>query len=302
MFQHIKNFCNHIQHQKRYSNHTIVAYKNDLEQFQHYLINVYQINNLKEVKTTIIRSWIVELLQEGITPQSINRKLSSLKSFYRYLLKNSIVEENPLLKIITPKTSKRLPVFVNEKEMTQLFTEVEFSNDFEGKRDKLILELFYSCGMRLNELIHLTIADVDIYNSTIKVLGKRNKERIIPLTASVLKNYTLYIEEREKICGELSRTTNPSTNYLFLTKKGKNIYEKLVYRIVNNYLSIVTTTTTKSPHILRHTFATHMLNNGAELNTIKEILGHANLSATQVYTHNTIEKLKKIYKQAHPRA
>lgn len=302
MQSHILAFCNLLQHQKRYSNHTVVAYKNDLEQFQQYIINAYQIHSLKEVKTTIIRSWIVELLQEGIKPQSINRKLSTLKSFYKYLLKNSIVEENPLLKITSPKTSKRLPIFINEKEMNQLFTQVEFNNDFEGKRDKLILELFYSCGMRLSELIYLTTSDVDIYNSTIKVLGKRNKERIIPLTNSFKKNYTLYVEEREKICDKLSRTITSSTNYLFLTKNGKNIYEKLVYRLVNNYLSIVTTATKKSPHILRHTFATHMLNNGAELNTIKEILGHANLSATQIYTHNTIEKLKEVYKQAHPRA
>jgi len=294
MHQHILTFCNVLQHQKRYSNHTIIAYKNDLEQFSGYLNIVYQINSLKEVKTTIIRSWIVELLQEGIAPQSINRKLSSLKSFYKYLLKNNIVEENPLLKITAPKSSKRLPVFVNEKEMTQLFTQVEFSNDFEGIRDRLIIELFYNCGIRLSELIHLSISDVDTYELTVKVIGKRNKERIIPITNAFKKNYTIYIEAREKI--------NPTTNYLFLTKNGKNIYEKLVYRMVNNYLSIVTTATKKSPHILRHTFATHMLNNGAELNTIKEILGHANLSATQVYTHNTIEKLKEIYKQAHPRA
>lgn len=294
MINQVQQFCDYIQHQKRYSRHTVIAYKNDLEQFTQYARQSFVVNEWTEVNTAIIRSWIVSLIEEGNTSTTINRKISSLKSIYKYMIKNGLMATNPLLKVVVPKTSKRLPVFVNEKEMTQLFTQVEFSNNFEGIRDRLIIELFYNCGIRLSELIHLSISDVDTYELTVKVMGKRNKERIIPITNTFKKNYTTYIEAREK--------TNPTTNYLFLTKNGKNIYEKLVYRIVNNYLSIVTTATKKSPHILRHTFATHMLNRGAELNTIKEILGHASLSATQVYTHNTIEKLKTIYKQAHPRA
>ena len=292
--QNISSFCDYITHQKRYSTHTLTAYQNDLEQFQLFLFKQYNLTQSKEVTSLIIRSWIVELMEKEISPRSINRKISTLKSFYKYLLKNNIVENNPLLKVVTPKTAKRLPVFIGENEMANLFNEITFNADFEGIRDQLIIELFYSSGIRLTELINLNLNSVNLPSKTIKVLGKRNKERIIPIHENLIQLIINYLNEREK--KELKN------NYFFITNKGEKTYPKLVYRIVNKYLSMITTVSKKSPHILRHTFATHMLNNGADLNSIKEILGHANLSATQIYTHNTIEKLKNIHKQAHPKA
>ena len=291
---YVVGFCDYLAHQKRYSKHTITAYQKDLEQFQQFLEKEYEITQTDQVTSLIIRSWIVQLIEEGINTRSINRKLSSLKSFFKYLLKNDIVKTNPLLKVTAPKTATRLPVFVGENEMNNLFENISFNDDFEGLRDQLILDLFYASGIRLSELVELKVNSLDQHNNTIKVIGKRNKERIIPLAKRMTILLKQYLLLREKI-----ETDN---NYIFLTKKGKKIYPKLVYRIVNYYLSMVTTVTKKSPHVLRHTFATHMLNNGADLNSIKELLGHANLSATQVYTHNTIEKLKNIHKQAHPKA
>ena len=291
---HISSFCDYISHQKRYSPHTVLAYKKDLEQFKQFLLSDFQIDSFKEANSTIIRSWIVQLIENSISTRSINRKISTLKSFYKYLLKNNEIDKNPLLKVITPKTSKRLPVFVGENEISTLFDEIDFKTDYEGLRDQLILELFYATGIRLIELVNLKLNSINSSNSTIKVIGKRNKERIIPFGDQLKIRISNYLKEREKL-----ETTE---DHLFLTKIGKKIYPKLVYRIVNYYLSVVTTASKKSPHVLRHTFATHMLNNGADLNAIKEILGHANLSATQVYTHNTIEKLKNIHQQAHPKA
>jgi len=291
---HIFDFCNYISHQKRYSPHTITAYKKDLEQFYDFLSSEFEITSFKDVNSTIIRSWIVSHIEKEISTRTINRKISTLKSFFKFLLKNGEVDKNPLLKVVAPKTSKRLPIFVGENETTTLFKEIEFKDGYEGIRDQLILELFYATGIRLTELVNLKTNSIDFNNSTIKVLGKRNKERIIPFGENLKTKITEYIKVRNN--------TGNTTSYLFLTKKGEKIYPKLVYRVVNYYLSMVTTASKKSPHVLRHTFATHMLNNGADLNSIKEILGHANLSATQVYTHNTIEKLKNIHKQAHPKA
>ena len=293
---YISSFCDYISHQKRYSPHTITAYKKDLEQFHQFLLSDFQLTSFKEANSPIIRSWIVKMIESDISQRSINRKISTLKSFYKYLLKNNQVKTNPLLKVVTPKTSKRLPVFVGESEISDLFSEIEgkFSQDYEGYRDELILELLYATGIRLIELVNLQLNSIDYHNSTIKVLGKRNKERIIPFSNNLKTKINNYLSEREKL-----QSVQP---HLFLTKVGEKIYPKLVYRVVNHYLSLVTTVSKKSPHVLRHTFATHMLNNGADLNSIKEILGHANLSATQVYTHNTIEKLKNIHKQAHPKA
>ena len=291
---HIFSFCDYLLHQKRYSPHTITAYKKDLDQFNKFLVSDFEIRDIKEVNSSIIRSWIVHLIENEISARTINRKISTLKSFYKYLLKKKEIEISPLLKVVTPKTSKRLPIFIGETDMKNLFEEIIYDNDFEGVRDKLILEIFYATGIRLSELVNLNINSVDFNNSTIKVLGKRNKERLIPFGENIRRTLVGYIKERELISSK--------KNTLFITKKGEIIYAKLVYRIVNHYLSKVITVSKKSPHVLRHTFATHMLNNGADLNSIKEILGHANLSATEVYTHNSIEKLKKIHKQAHPKA
>lgn len=289
----IQDFLDYLTHQKRCSQHTVTAYKKDLEQFHSFISSEFDTESFKEVNSTFIRSWIVNLIEDDITPRSINRKISSLKSFYKYLLKNGLVVNNPLLKVVSPKTSKRLPVFVTEDELGNLFEEVIFEEGFEGFRDQLIISLFYNTGIRLSELVELKLSSVNFSNQTIKVIGKRNKERIIPISPVLNTEINNYLKERENIA---------KNDFLFLTKKGEKIYPKLVYRTVNHYLSMVTSNSKKSPHVLRHTFATHMLNNGADLNSIKEILGHANLSATQVYTHNTIEKLKNIHKQAHPKA
>ena len=245
----------------------------------------------------MIRAWIMDLIDNKISGRSVNRKLSSLKTFFRYLRKNNLVTANPMLKILPPKTNKALPEFVSNEQMNLLLDDVNFEEGFEGKRDRLIIEMFYFTGIRLAELVGLTNADVDLEKKQIKVLGKRNKERIIPFGNILERSIVAYISEREKMTG-----TVRAEQAFFTTKKGLKIYKKLVYRVVNSYLSKVSTLKKKSPHILRHTFATHMLNNGADLNAIKELLGHANLSATQVYTHNTIDKLKSIYNQAHPRA
>lgn len=291
----VQNFEHYLKFEKRFSNHTSRAYIDDLNQFSHYLSEHYHIHHIHEVDYQMVRSWLVMLLESDITPRSANRKISSLKSFYRYLLKNNEVTKNPMLKVTAPKTSKKLPLFVEQEKMNALFDDSLFENSFTGHRDKTILELFYGTGMRLSELCNITLQNINMYQSQIKVLGKRNKERIIPLTDNLKKVISIYIEMRNQL-------QDVQGDFLFVTDKGKKTYPKLVYRIVNYYLNLVTTQHKKSPHVLRHTFATHMLNNGAELNAIKEILGHANLSATQVYTHNTVEKLKKVYKQAHPRA
>lgn len=293
----IQKFIDYLKFEKRYSPNTLTAYHNDLSQFSDYMQVTYNTNDINLVNYQMIRSWIVELIGEGITSRSVNRKISTLKSYYRYLQKEDIIKLNPLTKITPPKTNRKLPEFVDRETMDFLFDQVTFSNNYEGTRDKLIIEIFYSTGMRLSELINIKDSDIDLVRHQIKVLGKRNKERIIPFTGDLKETIIQYKSVRDSEIDGIKQN-----DYFFLTKKGKNIYKKLVYRVVNLYLSQVSTLQKNSPHVLRHTFATHMLNNGADLNAIKEILGHANLSATQVYTHNTIEKLKTVYKQAHPRA
>lgn len=290
----VKSFIQYLQSEKRFSGHTVIAYRNDLNQFLFFLEDSYEINDLREVNDKIVRSWMVQLSDIGLSARSINRKLSTLKSFYRFANKNGFCDNNPLVNVIGPKQEQRLPEFVDEKDMKNLFSSLSFEDSFKGKRDRIILDLFYQTGMRLAELRTLKVRDVDFSNKVLKVLGKRNKERLIPLHDRMLDSIKAYIEEREGL-------VESGVNALILDNKGNMCNEKFVYRIVNSYLSRVTLTTKKSPHVIRHTFATHMLNRGADLNTIKEILGHANLAATQVYTHNSIDKLKSIYKQAHPR-
>ncbi|MBI4647194.1 MAG: tyrosine-type recombinase/integrase [Bacteroidia bacterium] len=290
----INSFLNYLLYEKRYSPHTIESYRTDIEQFRNYCNNLNGTFQPGIINHRHIRDWVIELINNNISTRSVNRKISTLKKFYKFLLREGNISKNPLDKVQIPKTKKRLPFFVGEQEMNTLLDDVDFGSGFCSFRDKLIVEMLYCTGIRRSELINLYDNNIDIYNSTIKVFGKRNKERIIPITPHLQQSVKNYIEERNKITGD--------SKYFFITGKGQRMYDKLVYRIVHNYLSYVTTIEKKSPHILRHTFATHMLNNGADLNAIKELLGHANLAATQVYTHNTFEKLKKIYNQAHPRA
>lgn len=290
-----ENFLTYLQQIKRYSPNTIISYRADLDQFFHFCSSI-DIHNDKEITHKIIRMWIVSLVDKDVSTRSINRKITTLKSYFKYLLREELVSVNPLNKIIPPKIKKRLPSFIEESQMDDLLDKMEFGSDFEGLRNKLILEMFYCTGMRRAELISLKISNINFDNTTLKVIGKRNKERILPFNSELKKLLTQYIDKRKEISNIVE------SDFLFLTKKGKQIYPKLVYDIVNRYLSKVTTSEKTSPHVLRHTFATHMLNRGADLNAIKEILGHSNLAATEVYTHNSFEKLKQVYKQAHPRA
>ena len=288
---HQEKFVNYLSSEKRFSEYTIVAYSTDLSQFIQFLSANFQIKDeVSEINFQIVRSWIASLLEEGVSPRSVNRKISTLKTYFRYLIREQVILESPMLKVVAPKSKKRLPVFIEEYQIESLLNEVKFDDGFVGERDKLIIELFYVTGIRLSELINIKVSDVDYNNNLIKVLGKRNKERLIPLSVSIINNIKLFTKN------------NDVNNYLFTNLGGTKVYTKLVYRVVKKYIGKISSINKKSPHILRHTFATHMLNNGADINAIKELLGHANLSATQVYTHNTIEKLKSVYKQAHPRA
>jgi integrase/recombinase XerC len=246
----------------------------------------------------MVRSWLVSLLDNSVSTKTINRKISTLKSFYKYLSRESVIQANPMLKVIAPKNARSLPSFVKENDMDRLMTDILFDDDFTGWRNKLLIQFFYSTGIRLSELINLQLTDVNLDESTIKVLGKRNKERIIPVSKSLATATSHYILLRNQRLIELGI----ENSYLFISGKGKQTYPKLVYRIINKYLSYVSTNSKKSPHTLRHSFATSMLNHGADLNAVKELLGHASLTATQIYTHNSIDKLKNIYEHAHPRA
>lgn len=293
---YISQFLFYLDYEKRYSKHTTTAYQIDLTQFQEFLQLECLDISICQVTHQHVRSWIVSLMDLGISARAINRKITTLKSFYKYLQKESIILQTPMNKIIGPKIPKRLPVFVDKDKMDILLDEVEFDDGFDGIRNKLIIELFYYTGMRLSELLNIKVSDFDQYNRQIKVLGKRNKERIIPVSDVLFKNMVSYLKFRNEFVVENEPV------WILIRRNGKKLNQKFVYRVVNNYLSIITSEDKKSPHVLRHTFATHLLDNGADLNAVKDLLGHANLSATQVYTHNTIQKLSKIYKQAHPRA
>ena len=297
-----EKFINYIQFEKRYSPHTVTAYNTDLLQFYKFLEQQYGISSIREANHSIIRSWLVFLLERENTPRSIQRKITTLKSYYKYMIREGVIDQNPIRKVITPKSPKRLPVYVEKDKMDHLLDEIELGDGFSVLRDRLIIELLYNTGIRLSELVNLKESDIDFFRSSIKVLGKRNKERLIPFSDKFGKSLKKYILERKSEIDLLSETSPVAPESLFITDSGANIYPKFVYRVVTACLEQVTTIEKRSPHVLRHTFATHMLNNGAELNVVKELLGHANLSATQVYTHLTIEKLKKIYQQAHPKA
>jgi len=292
----LASFLKYLKVEKGYSAHTIRSYGDDVKQFFEFCGHDPEKDQLNGVTHRQVRYWLSSLLSQGYTTRSANRKLSSLRTFFKYLLREGIVKSNPLSRIIPPKSGKRLPSFVGENEMNKVIDIDRFDVDYPGVRDRLIIVLFYFTGIRLSELVGLTIEKVDFSSQSIKVLGKGNKERIIPMHPELAKLISEYLKVRETL------EVNKSEKTLFLTDKGKPIYPRMVYRIVKSNLSDVTTLEKKSPHVLRHTFATHLLNQGAELNAIKDLLGHANLSATQIYTHSSFEKLKKVYKQAHPRA
>jgi integrase/recombinase XerC len=287
-------FLSYLKFEKRYSVHTTKAYQKDLEQFEEYCLT-RQSDLFPPVDYRVIRGWMAHLSAGKVSSRSMNRKLSTLKSFYRFLLKQGYVDYSPMGKIISPKISRKLPVFIEQEHMVSLLEGNNFGDDYAGRRNQLIIDLLYCTGIRVSELVNLKVHDVNLASSTIRVLGKRNKERIIPLVKEVAVSLKAYLNDFREIIGA-------DSDSLFITGRGKQIYARFVYRIVRDYVGLVSTVEKRSPHILRHSFATHMLNNGADLNAIKELLGHANLSATQVYTHNSFEKLKKIYKQAHPRA
>lgn len=290
----IDDFLKYLQAEKRYALHTVKAYKNDLNQFHAFC----QETGCKgmDLNYRTIRSWVVFLMDSDYSSRTVHRKLTSLSSYCKYLIKEGDLESNPVDRVLKPKLNKRVPAFVEEGKMDLLLDEFDFGEDFTGIRNRLILDLLYQTGMRRSELIGLTIGSVDMEGRSVKVLGKRGKERIIPMNEELSGALERYLIIRNEVA------ESNQGDHLIVTQKGAPAYDKLVYRVVNRYLTLVTTLDKRSPHILRHTFATHMLNRGADLNAIKELLGHANLSATQVYTHNTYKKLKSIYNQAHPRA
>jgi integrase/recombinase XerC len=293
-YPQLQSFLDHLKYERRYSQHTIIGYQTDLEQFFAFLASQFESPAIEAVTSLQIRSWLAELKDDGVASRSINRKISSLKSFFKYQLKTGALEQTPMNTIVSPKASKRLPVFVEEKNIADLFNPEFFEDGWGGRTERLVLLLFYHTGMRLSELINLKYSQLDLSQSQLKVLGKGNKERIIPVAKGLVSELRQYQQDKpDELKGE---------GHLFVTEKGKPLHPRMVYAFVRARLSQVTTIEKKSPHILRHSFATHLMNNGADLNAVKELLGHSSLAATQVYTHNTIEKLKEVFKKAHPKA
>jgi len=288
-------FKDYLQMEKKYSPHTINAYLNDIGFFETFNKNNFEQENIDQANYSQIRSWIVSLVDDNMSNVSVNRKIASLKAFYKFLLKTKQIEVSPLLKHKALKTPKTLQIPFSENEVAEVLSQIQNPVGFEEIRDKLIIDLFYTTGIRRTELIHLKISNVNSSNNTIKVLGKRNKERILPVLPIVSQQFILYFNERahlEKVRDE---------DYFFLTKKGLKLNDSFVYRLINTYFSAVSEKVKKSPHILRHTFATHLLNNGADLNSVKELLGHSSLASTQIYTHSSLSELKKVYEDSHPR-
>jgi len=294
----LARFIQYIQFEKRYSPHTVSAYQSDLDQFIRFLNTPEEtITHPSEITHHLIRNWMVAMMSEGITARSITRKIATLRKYFKFLLQEGIITHNPTSKINTPKSPKNLPVVVEDVKLTQMLDDNEvFTHDFKGVRDKLVIETLFGTGMRLAELLGLKETDINVYEGTLKVLGKRNKQRIIPINNELKHLIAQYLDLKK------SENFNNNSLTLLVTNKGADAYPKLIYLTVHKYLSHISTQNKKSPHVLRHTFATSLLNRGADLNAIKELLGHANLSATQIYTHNSVERLKSIYKQAHPKA
>ncbi len=291
----IQPFLDYLKFEKRYSRHTIISYETDLVSFFNYIETQYGEISIDQLSHIYIRSWLASLKDEGLTGKTINRKISSLKSLFKYQLKTGVIKQTPMVKIISPKNEKRLPSFVADKDIYTLFNHVEFSDDWQGRTERLLMTLFYNTGMRLSEVINAKDSYVNFSNHTLKILGKGNKERIVPISPEVASEIKNYQAERNNLVSKRD-------DFLLLNEKGKKLAPRSVYSSVKKYLSLVTTIDKRGPHVLRHTFATHLTNNGADLNAVKELLGHSSLAATQVYTHNSIEKLKNVYKKAHPKA
>jgi integrase/recombinase XerC len=293
---HIKQFLEYLKFEKRYSLNTLTAYETDLESLSKYLADEMGITESSAIGSSFIRSWLAGMKDQKASAKTINRKISSLKSFFKYLLRNGMILKSPMSQIISPKVGKRLPVFVKEDDILQLIQTLNASTeDWKSYNEKMLFTIFYATGMRLSELINLRESQIDFGRSQIKVLGKGNKERVIPVTSAVMKSVEEYVENKRKLFEK-------TEDYLLVTEKGKKIYPRYAWERINRILGEATTLDKKSPHVLRHSFATHLMNNGADLNAVKELLGHSSLAATQVYTHNTIEKLKDVYKKAHPKA
>ncbi len=292
----IQSFLDYLKFQKRYSQHTIISYQNDLIDFFDFSAVQFTTSEPSEIKASYVRSWLASLKERGMEAKSINRKISSLKSFFKYQQKEGILLKSPMATIVSAKVKKRLPQFVAETDTATLFNYVEFPDDWTGKTHRLAFHLLYNTGIRQAELIGLTPAHIDTANNTIKVLGKGNKERILPVSSDLSALIKKYLADKQLLFA------NADSTVLLVNEKGKKLYPKYVYLLVKKYLASVTTIDKKSPHVMRHTFATHLMNNGADINAVKELLGHSSLAATQVYTHNTIEKLKEVYKKAHPKA
>jgi integrase/recombinase XerC len=292
----IQPFINYLKFEKRYSVHTIRAYEDDLLQLFGFVNELFGETKLSDIGPAYIKSWLASLKEQKISSKSINRKISSVRSFYKYMLRTGVLTQTPMTNINAPKISKRLPAYIEQKDMHSLLNVVEFPDTWTGQTDRLLLEVFYNTGMRLSELMNLKESQVNFASDTIKVLGKGNKERIIPVSPELTKQIKDYISNKSKNLPELN------SPHLFVNEKGRKLYAKYLYLTVKKYLSLITTSGKKSPHILRHSFATHLSNNGADINAVKELLGHASLSSTQIYTHNSIQKLKDIHKKAHPKA
>ncbi len=292
----VQEFLDHLTFQKRYSRHTIISYRNDLNSFFEFLQQQFGDTTLADIKTVFVRSWLAELKEGGMESKSINRKISTLKSFFKYQLRQQTIAVSPMTAIISPKVNKRLPQFVDKKDIATLLDDIDFPDSWEGKTEYLILQLLYNTGMRQAELVGLKETNISKSNGSIKVLGKGNKERIIPVSNQLMTWMQVYMQDKKKCFEDYDK------DFLLVTALGKKLYPRFVYNAVNKYLSMVTTIDKRSPHVLRHSFATHLMNGGADLNAVKELLGHSSLAATQIYTHNTIEKLKDIHKKAHPKA
>ncbi|PSL05822.1 tyrosine-type recombinase/integrase [Cecembia rubra] len=293
----LDSFINYLEFEKRASAHTVLAYRKDLEQFSDFCQTAFEKGDISKAEHTEIRAWIIDLVEQQLSATSVNRKIATLRSFYKFLLRSGEISKDPTYKIKALKTPKRLPEFVQEETIEKILDELVYEPTFDGQRDRMVMEFLYLTGVRLSELLELKWKDINLHTDIVKVLGKRKKERIIPITKTLKENILSY----KKVFGETFPNLNES-DYFIVNKNKEQAYPMKIYRIVRHYLDLFAQTTKRSPHLLRHTFATHLLNKGADLNAVKDLLGHANLAATQVYTHNSMEKLKAVFEQAHPKA